>query len=100
MSAQLITKELLEEFGIATPETEVPAVLEHLNTTLDERVGAEVTESLTDEQLEALLTVQENGSDEEVGAWLAENVPELEAITEDEIAILLGEIAENADNLK
>lgn len=73
--------------------------LQHVNDTLDERVGTEITESLNDDQLKELLDVQEKGTDEEVGAWLDKNVPELQEIAQDEIDILLGELAENADNV-
>lgn len=95
----IITKDLLDEAGINLAGQNVDTLLAHLNQTLEERVGTEITESLSDEQLEELLTLQENGSDEEVGAWLDQNVPELQEITQDEIDILLGELAENADGV-
>ncbi len=95
----LITKELLDEAGISLGDQDADALLVHLNKTLEERVGAEITESLSDEQLDTLLTLQENGSDEEVGAWLSQNVEELEEITKDEVDILLGELAESADGI-
>mgnify|MGYP000897672559 CR=1 FL=1 len=95
----IITKQLLDEAGIDLTGQDVDALLAHLNQTLEERVGTEITASLDDTQLEALLAVQENGSDEEVGAWLEKNVPELQEITQDEIDILLGELSENADGI-
>ena len=95
----IITQALLEEAGISLDGKDVAALLDHLNTTLEERIGAEITESLDDAQLEALVTVQEKGTDEEVGAWIEQNVPELQEITQDEIDILLGELAENADDI-
>lgn len=95
----IITKELLDEAGIDIADQDVEALLAHLNQTLEERVGTEITESLEDTQLEALVALQENGSDEEVGAWLEKNVPELTEITQDEIDIILGELSENAENI-
>lgn len=95
----LITKEVLEEAGIDLNDQDVASLLEHLNATLEERVGAEVTNSLSDEQLEALVELQENGSDEEVAAWMETNVPELQAIAQDEIDILIGELNEESDAL-
>ena len=95
----IITKALLDEAGIDLTGQDVDALLAHLNQTLEERVGTEITESLDDTQLDELLAVQENGSDEEVGAWLEKNVPELQEITQDEIDILLGELSENADSI-
>jgi len=95
----IITKALLDEAGIDLTGQDVDALLAHLNQTLEERVGTEITESLDDTQLDELLAVQENGSDEEVGAWLEKSVPELQEITQDEIDILLGELSENADSI-
>ena len=93
----LITRELLDEFDISLEGQDEATFLQHLNDTLEERIGAEITESLDDDQLKALLDLQENGTDEEVGAWIQQNVPELQQITQDEIDILLGEVAENSD---
>ena len=95
----IITKEILDEAGIDIGDQDEAVLLEHLNETLQERVGAEITESLTDEELEELVKIQENGNDEEVGAWIEANVPELAEITQDEIDILLGELSENSDGI-
>lgn len=95
----LITKALLDEFGIELGDQDEQAFLKHVNDILDERIGTEITESLEEDQLKELLGVQEKGTDEEVGAWLDKNVPELQEIAQDEIDILLGELAENADNV-
>lgn len=95
----LITKALLDEFGIELGDQDEQVFLQHLNDTLDERVGTEITESLEDDQLKELMDLQEKGTDEEVGAWLDKNVPDLQEITQDEIDILLGELAENADDV-
>lgn len=93
----IITRELLDEFGISLEGQDEASFLQHLNDTLEERVGAEVTDSLDDDQLKVLLDLQDNGTDEAVGAWIQQNVPELQQITQDEIDILLGEVAENSD---
>lgn len=95
----LITRELLDEFGISLDGQDEASFLQHLNNTLEERVGAEITESLDDNQLTALLDLQENGTDEQLGDWLQQNVPDLQQITQDEIDILLGEVAENSDDI-
>ena len=99
MDSPIITKQLLDEAGINLSDQDINALLAHLNQTLEERVGTEITESLSDDQLKALLDVQETGNDEAVGVWLEQNVPELQEITQDEIDILLGELAENADGV-
>ena len=97
MNDQIITKQLLDEFGINLEGKDVGALLVHLNTTLDERVGTEITDSLEDDKLKELLELQETASDEQVGEWIEKNVPELQQITQDEVDILLGELAENSD---
>lgn len=99
MNDALITKELLDEFGITVAEADLENFLAHANQTLDERVGAEIADSLTDEQLETLADLQESGDDEAVSLWLEQHVPELPQIAQDEIDILLGELAENASEL-
>lgn len=99
MNQQFITLEILEEFGINLDGKDVDALLTHLNDTLAERIGAEITDSLDDDKLTELLDLQKSASEETVSKWLEENVPELEEIVEDEKDILLGELAENADEL-
>jgi hypothetical protein len=95
----LITKEMLATAGITVTPDEEEALLDHLNETLEERVGLEITDSLVDQQLEALATLQEQDDPAAIQQWLAENVPELQDIIKDEIDILLGEVAENADGI-
>jgi hypothetical protein len=99
MSQQIITKQVLDEFGIDLADQDVTALLAHLNASLEERVGTEITESLSDGQLEQLLDVQEKGDDKEVAAWIQKNVPEVQQITQDHIDVLLGELAESADDV-
>lgn len=94
-----ITRELLEQSGINLTGQDVDALLEHLNETLEERVGAEVVASLDDEKLKELSDLQESGTDDRLVEWMTTNVPELSDITKDEIDILLGELAENADDI-
>lgn len=94
-----ITKKLLLSVGINLDANEEEKLLVHLNETLEERVGIEITDSLDDNQLEELAKLQESGDDEATQAWMTINVPDLHEIIKDEIDILLGEIADNTDNL-
>ena len=96
---QIITEDTLAQAGIDLSEKDVSALLGHLNTTLEERVGTEITASLNDAQLKELLEVQDSGGDEAVAEWMTKNVPELAEITQDEIDILLGELANNAEGI-
>lgn len=94
-----ITQEVLDRFGISVSETDKESLIEHLNSTLQERVGSEITAMLDDAKLETLINLQETGTDEQIGTWVAENVPELNEIVEDEIAILMGELADSRDDI-
>jgi len=96
---EFITKETLVNAGINLEGQDVDSLLAHLNDTLEERVGAEITDALDADQLETLVALQEKSSDEEVGKWLQENVPDFEQIIQDEIDIALGELVENGEDI-
>jgi succinate dehydrogenase flavin-adding protein (antitoxin of CptAB toxin-antitoxin module) len=93
-----LNKEFLESIGVHLDDETQKALSEHYDTTLSDRVTTEIVEELGDEQLRELQMLKD-ASDEELQAWLVTNVPELNEIIEDEVAILLGEIAENSDKL-
>jgi hypothetical protein len=97
---QYITKETLDSFGITLEGQDETSLLEHLNETLRERIGTEVAALLDDTKLEELLTLQESpDGDEKTGDWLVQNVPELPQIVQDEIDILMGELADGTDTI-
>jgi hypothetical protein len=99
MNQQFITESTLDALGIDLSGQDKDALLTHLNETLQERVGAEITESLDDAQLQTLLDLQDKATDEDLGTWLEQNVPDLKQIVQDEIDIILGELAENSDGI-
>ena len=99
MQEDYITADHLKAVGINVDEAKEIELLEHLNNQLLERVGADITESLNDEELEELVTLQETADEEAVGTWIQNHVSELPKIVDDQRDILLGEIAENADGL-
>jgi hypothetical protein len=96
---QYITQETLDAFGIAIGDQDETSLLGHLNDTLKERIGTEIAAMLDDAKLKELLDLQEAASDEQVGDWLAVNVPELAQIVQDEIDILMGELADSTDSI-
>ena len=96
---QYITKETLDAFGISLEGHDEASLLEHLNDTLKERIGTEIAALLDDARLNELLDLQETTSDDQVGDWLAQNVPELPQIVQDEIDILMGELADSTDSI-
>lgn len=94
-----ITPELLTQAGVSVPAEKLDALVEQLNTELEDRVGEEITNALDDDKLEVLAKLQETATDEELAEWISTNVEDLEAIINDEIDILLGEVSENAETL-
>jgi len=95
----IITKQLLNDIGVIMSEQNLEVLSEHFETTLDSRVVNEISQELTTDQLEQLNMLREQGTDEDLGKWLKQNVPDLKEIIDDETAILLGELADGADKL-
>ncbi len=92
-----ITPELLTQTGVSIPAEQVGTLVEQLNAELEERVGEEITNALDDDKLETLAKLQETATDEELAEWINMNIEDLEAIINDEIDILLGEVSENVE---
>lgn len=94
----LLSKKFLNSIGVELDDKAYAALSEHYEQTLNDRVFKEIVEELTEQQLKELQTLKQ-ASSEELEKWLVNNVPQLDEIVEDEIAILLGEIAENSSNI-
>lgn len=94
-----ITQDLLKTLGITLDDANADSLIAHMNETVEERIGAEITESLDDTQLEELVKLQETASDEEIGKWIATNVSDYQQIVQDNIDIVIGELAEGADHV-
>lgn len=97
---QFITEQTLEDLDIKLSDEAKQQLLDHFNETLQTRVGAEITDSLEDGQLEQLLTLQQEGDQSKIAQWLRQNIPDLNEIVQDEIDILIGELVDNADTIK
>ena len=97
MNTNTITIESLEQFGIDTSRSDIDSFLTHLNELLEVRLGVEITELLDDTKLDELLIIQESDDEKALGDWIQTNVPDIERVVQDEIDILLGEVAENSD---
>lgn len=91
----LLDKAFLNEIGVILDDEAYASFSEHYEDHLRERVVDEITSELNEAQL-AELHAFEKKSDEELQAWLKTNVPQLKEIIEDEVAILLGDIAEDS----
>lgn len=94
----LLNKQLLTDLGVEMTDEHLAVLSDHFETTLDERVTNELIAELNDEQVEELTTLRDS-SEDQLAEWLKQNVPQMKEIIEDETAILLGELAENSDNL-
>lgn len=97
MHPQYITQSTLETLGIDLTGEDVDALLDDLNETLQERVGTEITQALSEDQLKELVDLQESATETEIGAWLQKNVPDMQQLIQNEIDILIGEIVEDEE---
>lgn len=95
----VITKQLIDDLGVTMSDQNLEVLSEHFETTLDNRVVDEIAQELSVDQLKQLNAIREQGTDEELGEWLKQNVPDLKEIIDDETVILLGELADGADRL-
>lgn len=97
MQPQYITQSTLETLGIDLTGEDVEALLDDLNETLQERVGTEITQSLSEDKLKELVDLQETATEAEIGDWLQKNIPDLQQIIQNEIDILIAEIVEDEE---
>ena len=66
---------------------------------VNELIGEEIYESLTDEEARELIALQESGADpEEVEKWIEAHVPDYDNIIEDNVIIAAGEQMERSEN--
>lgn len=99
-AAAFITKEQLASIGVNLPDEQIAALIQHIEDSASNLIVEEVLESLTVEQLKELESLQESGaSDEQINNWFRSTIPEYDNIIEDNVTIILGELAENADKL-
>ena len=94
-----ITKDNLIALGIKLDDQNIDSLLAHLNETVEERIGAEIAQSLSDDELKELIALQESASDEELGKWIASHVSHYEEIIQDTIDIVIGELADSTDGI-
>ncbi len=96
----IVTREQLNSIGINLPDEQMQALIEQAEETINERIGEEVVDSLDDEQLVELASLQEaNAPAEQIEEWIVARVPDYQDIVEDNVTIVLGEIAENTEKL-
>ena len=93
----VITRQLLADIGISLDDAAYVQFTEQYEAELDNRIVNEIGDELDTEQLRELTRFKDNSDDAGLQRWLIENVPDLDKIVEEEMAILLGEIAENSE---
>ena len=97
----IVTKAQLNSLGINRPEDQMQALIQHVEDTINSQIGEEIVESLDDDQLKELVQMQDNDAPaEEIDAWIRARVPEYDEIIEDNVAIVLGELANNSDAIQ
>ena len=97
----IVTKAQLNSIGINLPEDQMQALIQHVEDTINSQIGEEIVESLDDDQLKELIQMQDNDAPaEEIDAWIRARVPEYDEIIEDNVAIVLGELADNSDAIQ
>jgi len=94
----LLSKQFLSDIGLVLDEHTYRALSEHYEETLDERIIDAIAEELDDHQLEELSQLK-TADEQSLQEWLVRNVPYLDEVIEGEVAILMGDIAENADSI-
>jgi len=94
-----ITKDNLTAIGINLTDEKMQSLLKHLNDELEERVGSALIEEMNEEQIDQYNELSKTANDEQIGEWLNDQIPEFNQIIQDEINIMLGDIAEKADAL-
>ncbi|MBR3257015.1 hypothetical protein IKG02_01880 [Candidatus Saccharibacteria bacterium] len=83
----------LREVGlIVMPENERKAFLEYAQEELEVRIGEEIAEGMTEEQMREF---EESASDEEAEKWLVKNKPNYRDIVKRNILELREEISRN-----
>ncbi len=98
INATIITKSQLNAIGIKLPDDQIEALIQHVEDTVNERIGEEIVDSLDSDQLKELVELQNNGaSDDEVSRWIKERIPDYDEIIEDNVRIVLGELVESSD---
>lgn len=94
----VITEERLRSIGVMLEGDELAALVQYAEDKVHQLVSEEIAESLGDDQVEELVQLQQNGaSAEEIDAWLRERVEDYDQIIEDNVLIVLGELAKHAD---
>lgn len=93
-----LPKEFLQSIGIELDDATYQVFATHFEDTLSQRIIDEVVDTLNETQIATFNEMQDASSDQ-LWQWVQTNVPELSEIIQEEVDILLGELAENAEHI-
>ncbi len=93
-----LTKDFLESIGIQLDDTTFVAFADHFDSTLKDRILTDIIDELDDEQLDQVEALKDADGDQ-LWRWIQVNITDLSEIIQEEIDILLGELAENAEHI-
>jgi hypothetical protein len=92
-----INKDDLLDLGVILDDEAFEKLLNELNDKVATLVGEEILESLTPDDVSTLADMQEKVSDDEIGQWVVEHVPDYPEIIEDNTSVVLGDFVETSD---
>lgn len=93
-----LTNEFLESIGINLNQETFVEFSSHFDETLKERILSDIIDELSDDQLIEFEQLKDVDGDH-VWHWIQNNVKDLKDIIQEEVDILLGELAENSDQI-
>jgi hypothetical protein len=89
-----ITADDLLSLGVQLNDSEMEKLLEMLNEKVATLIAEEIIESLTPDDADKLVKMQESASDQELGQWIAEHVPDYPEIIDNNTDIVIGDFIE------
>ncbi|MFA5004198.1 MAG: DUF5663 domain-containing protein [Candidatus Saccharimonadales bacterium] len=94
---------LLEELGLGElPEDQKKGMLQHIYETLELRVGTQLANQMTDQQLQEFEQFIDQGGEENQAQalhWLETNLPNYKQVVNDVFELLKGEIKQMAPQI-
>lgn len=91
-------EQLLKELDIQFDNVTAEEFSRHFHETLYSNVVSRISKALNAEQMEELSALRKQDKNL-AWEWIKVNIPDLKSIIQEEIYMLIGDVAENADHL-